>query len=52
MSSENAMRNIQQQGALREYKEHSQNSWITQQQNGIERGQAQQNGNNAALHSD
>ena len=41
VSSENSLRNVQQQGALREYREHSQNSWITQQQNGIERGQAQ-----------
>ena len=30
----------------------SQNSQITQQQNGIERGQVQRNGNNKALHSD
>ena len=52
MSSENSLRNIQQQGALCEYREHSQNSQITQQQNGIERGQVQRNGNNAALHSD
>ena len=52
VSIENSLRNAQPQGIEREYREHSQNSWITQQQNGIERGQAQRNGNNAALHSD
>ena len=52
VSIENSLRNAQPQGIECEYREHSQNSWITQQQNGIERGQAQRNGNNAALHSD
>ena len=50
--SENSLRNAQPQGTEREYREHSQNSWIPQQRNGIERGQAQRNVNNAALHSD
>ena len=52
VSSENSLRNVQQQGALREYREHSQNSWMTQQQTGIEKGQVQQNGHNRELHSD
>ena len=52
MSTENSLRNTQPQGIEREYREHSQNSWITQQQNGIDRGQTQRNGNNAALYSD
>ena len=51
VSIENSLRNVQQQGIECEYREHSQDLWITQQQNGIERGQVQQNGNNAALHS-
>ena len=42
---------LNRKGIEREYREHSQNSQITQQQNGIERGQVQQNGNNIALHS-
>ena len=52
VSTENSLRNAQPQGIEREYREHSQNSRITQQQNGIDRGQTQRNGNNAALHSD
>ena len=52
VSSENSLRNVQQQGALREYREHSQNLQITQQQTGIEKGQVQQNGHNRELHSD
>ena len=52
VSSENSLRNIQQQVALHEYREHSQNSWMTQQQTGIEKGQVQQNGHNRDLHSD
>ena len=52
VSIENSLRNAQLQDTEREYREHSQNSWITQQQTGIERGQVQQNGNNIALHSD
>ena len=51
MSTENSLRNAQPQGIEREYREHSQNSPITQQQKGIDRGQTQRNGNNAALHS-
>ena len=51
VSIENSLRNAQPQGIEREYREHSQNLWITQQQNGIERGQVQRNGNNVALHS-
>ena len=38
MSIENSLRNAHPQGIEREYREHSQNSRITQQQNGIERG--------------
>ena len=41
VSIENSLRNAQPQGIEHEYREHSQNLWITQQQNGIERGQAQ-----------
>ena len=52
MSTENLLRNAQPQGIERKYREHSQNSWTTQQQNGIDRGQTQRNGNNAALNSD
>ena len=52
MWTENSLRNAQPQGIECEYREHSQNSWITQQQNGAERGQVQRDGNNAALHSD
>ena len=52
MSIENSLRNAQPQGIECEYREHSQNSRITQQQSRIERGQAQRNGNNIALHSD
>ena len=52
VSIENSLRNAQPQGIECEYREHSQNSRITQQQSGIERGQVQRNGNNIALHSD
>ena len=52
VSTENSLRNVQQQGAQREYREHSQNSWMAQQQTGIEKGQVQQNGRNRDLHSD
>ena len=41
VSIENSLRDAQLQGIEREYREHSQNSWITQQQNRIQRGQAQ-----------
>ena len=50
--TENSLRNIQQQGTECEYREHSQNSWITQQQTRIEKGQVQQNKHNRDLHSD
>ena len=52
VSSENSPRNAQPQGTDRKYREHFQNSRIPQQRNSIERGQAQRNVNNAALHSD
>ena len=51
MSTDNSLRNAQLQDMEREYREHSQNSWITWQQNEVERGQVQRHGN-AALHSD
>ena len=52
VSTENSLRNAQPQSIEREYREHSQNLRITQQQNGVDRGQTQRNRNNAALHSD
>ena len=52
VSTENSLKNTQPPGMECEYRENSQNLWITRQQNGAERGQAQQDGNNAALHSD
>ena len=52
MSTENSLRNIQQQGAERECREHSQNSRMAQQQTRLEKGQVQQNGHNRDLHSD
>ena len=51
VSSENSLRNAQRQGIEREYKEHSQNSRVTRQQDEAERGQVQRHGN-AAPHSD
>ena len=51
MFTESSLRNAQPQGMEREYREHSQNSWITQQQNETERGQVQRHGN-AVFHSD
>ena len=51
VSTENSLRNDQQQGAERECREHSQNSRITRQQNETERGQVQRHGN-AAFHSE
>ena len=51
VSTESSLRNAQPQGMEREYREHSQNSRITRQQNETERGQVQQHGN-AAFHSD
>ena len=47
----NSLRNAQSQGVEREYREHSQNSWVTRQQDETERGQVQRHGN-TALHSD
>ena len=52
MSTENSLRNAQPQGTEREYREHSQNLRITQQQTGIEKEKVQQNGHNRDLHSD
>ena len=51
VSTENSSRNIQPQGSARKYREHSQNSRITQQQTGIEKGQVQQNRHNTDSHS-
>ena len=47
----NLLRNAQPQGMEREFKEHSQNLWITRQPDKTEKGQVQQH-ENAALHSD
>ena len=52
VSTENSLRNVQQQGAEREFREHSQNSRMAQQQTEIEKGQVDQNGHNRNLHSD
>ena len=52
VSSENSLRKVQQQGTLHEYRKHSQNLWMAQQQIGVEKGQFQQNGHNRELHSD
>ena len=52
VSTENSLRNIQQQGTEREYREHSQNLLIAQQQTRIEKGQVQQKGHNRDLHSE
>ena len=51
VSTENSLRNIQQQGIEREYREYSQDSRITQQQTRIEKGQVQRNEHNRDLHS-
>ena len=50
--TENSLRNVQQQGTECEYREHSQNLRITQQQTRIEKRQVQQNEHNRDLHSD
>ena len=50
--TESSQRNVQQQGADCNFREHSQNSQMVQQQTGIEKGQVQQNGHNRDLHSD
>ena len=42
VSTENSLRNIQQQGAQHKYGEHSQNLWMAQQQTRIEKGQVMQ----------
>ena len=58
VSTENSLRNTQPQGMERKFREHSQNSRITQQSDEANKGQVirhvntAQNGNNAALHSD
>ena len=52
VSTENSLRNMQQQGAEREFREHSQNSRMAQQQTRIAKEQVQQNGHNRDLHSD
>ena len=52
VSSENSLRNTQQQGAEHNFREHSQNLRMVQQQTGAEKGQVQQNGHNRDLHSD
>ena len=51
VSTENLLRNVQQQGAEREFREHSQNSRIIQQTGEAEREQVQGN-RDAAVHSD
>ena len=51
VSAENSLRNIQQQGAECKFREHSENSWMAQQQTRIEKGQVQQNRHNRDLHS-
>ena len=51
VSTENSLRNVQQQGAERDFGEHPQNSQMVPQQTGMEKGQVQQNGHNRALHS-
>ena len=52
VSTENLLRNAQQQGAERDFPEHSQNSRMPQQQAGIEKGQVQQNKHDRDFHSD
>ena len=51
VSTENSLKHAQPQGMECEFKEHSQNSCITRQQNETEREQVQLHGN-AAVHSD
>ena len=51
VSTETSLINVQQQGAECDFREHSQNSQMEQQQTGIEKGQVQQNGHNRDLHS-
>ena len=51
VSTENSLRNAQPLGMEREFSEHSQNLWITRQQDEAERGQVQRHVN-AALYSD
>ena len=50
VSTENSLRNTQPQGVKHKYRENSQNSRVTRQQDKAERGQVQRHGN-AALHS-
>ena len=51
VSTEISLKNAQPQGMEREFREHSQNSWIIQQTGEAEREQVQRHGN-AAVHSD
>ena len=51
VSTEISLRNAQPQGMEREFKEHSQNSWITWQPDETEKRQVQRHGT-AAVHSD
>ena len=51
VSTEKSVKNAQLQGMEREYREYSQNSRVTRQQDEAERGQVQRHGN-AALHSE
>ena len=51
VSTEISLRNAQPQGMECEFKEHSQNSWITRQPDETEKGQVQQH-ESAALDSD
>ena len=51
VSTENTVKNTQLQDVECKYREYSQNSRISQQQNEMDRGQTQRNGNNATLHS-
>ena len=52
VSTENSLKNIQQQGVECEYREHSQNSRMAQQQTRIEKGLVQQNRHNRDLQSE
>ena len=51
VSTENSLRNVNQQGTERKVREHSQNSRMAQQQTRIEKGQLQQNEYNRDFHS-
>ena len=51
MSTDISLRNTQPQGTEREYREHSQNLQIMQQQTRVEKGQVRENELNRDLHS-